>query len=111
MIVAIMYADGRVAATACGEKGSFRQASIEVWVCLASAEFGSEERLISIASIRATSVVWNGLTRQKRAGVGPSLSSVGSKTKWNQCCASSYRWLRDRWIATVSGRWKKSSQL
>ena len=37
---------------------------------------GEVERMSSISS---TSVVWNGLTFQNRSGVGPSLSSVGSK--------------------------------
>jgi hypothetical protein len=68
-------------------------------------------RFTRISSTFRTLVYWNGRTFQKRSGVGPSLSSVGSKMKWNQRCASAKRWLRLNWIPMVSGTWKKSSQL
>ena len=46
-------------------------------------------RLRRISSISLISVCWNGFTFQNRSGVGPSLSSVGSKMQWSQRCASS----------------------
>jgi len=71
---------------------------------------------VSRSSIRAASTSsWvcskNGRVCQKRAGVGPPEVSVGSKTRWNQRCASANRWFADSRVAMSSGAWKKSSQL
>ncbi|WP_139246001.1 hypothetical protein [Geodermatophilus amargosae] len=65
----------------------------------------------SRSSMDRATVVRNGADFQNRSGVGPSLSSVGSNTKWNQRCASWKRPFLLRWMAIVSGTWKNSSQL